>query len=156
MIRVRKGRPEDIEALKQLFSDTVRAICCQDYSPEQIEAWAAGTDDEGHWERINAEQTVLVAHNGRAIMGFATLDNDYIDMFYVHKDEQRQGVGRALYKRMLSEAAAQGQTKLMADVSLTAKPFFERMGFSIIKQEQTERGGTRLLRFKMMAHLPRS
>ena len=58
--------------------------------------------------------------------------NEYFDFLYVHKDYQRQGIADNLYTEIQAKAIKQGTTLLTADVSITARPFFEKKGFKII------------------------
>ncbi|WP_394676258.1 GNAT family N-acetyltransferase [uncultured Sphingobacterium sp.] len=60
---------------------------------------------------------------------------DYIDVLYVHKDFQRQGIAQKLYNALETEATKHKNTFLTADVSKTAKPFFEANGFKVIAEQ---------------------
>lgn len=75
---------------------------------------------------------VVVA--GNQIVGMAELDETgFIDYFYVHPDFQRQGVGSALLSTLEAEAQAMHLPSLVADVSITARDFFEARGFDVIE-----------------------
>ena len=58
-----------------------------------------------------------------------------VDCFYVHHAWQRRGVGRALMARLEREARQRGDRFLEADVSLTAEPFFRRVGFRLVRRQ---------------------
>lgn len=97
-ITIRKGHPDDLSELQQLFSDTVSNICRVDYNAKQIEAWISGIENTQRWKNILTNQLVLVTHDKEKITGFCTLDKgNYIDLLYVHKDHQRQGIASKLY-----------------------------------------------------------
>ena len=147
---LRKGEIEDLSALKALFAATVESFCSADYSPIQIEVWASGIEKNDRWIDMITNQLVIVAHNRNEIVGFATLvDFQYIDFFYVHKDHQRKGIADKLYAAIEKEAIKNQQIELKADVSITAKGFFEKSGFEVLAEQRVFRKGIELMNYKM-------
>jgi len=70
------------------------------------------------------------------MVGFASLNHGkYVDVMYVHKDFQRQGIAQKLYTTLEDEARRLERTFVTADVSKTAKPFFEANGFKVIAEQ---------------------
>ena len=70
------------------------------------------------------------------ITGFCTLDKgNYIDLLNVHKDHQRQGIASKLYAEIEIEAKRENRRELKSDVSKTTRPFFESVGFKVIKEQ---------------------
>ncbi len=120
------------QALWTLLYDTVHKINSRDYSPAQIDAWAPSDWDFSRWEsRLNKTKPFVAEEDGRLI-GFAELeDNGHIDCFYCAHDRQGKGVGGALLRVIESDASKQGITRLFAEVSITARGFFEKKGFSV-------------------------
>ena len=101
-------------------------------------------------------QFVLVIQLERKILGFGALDNGkYINFLYVHRDYQRQGFAYQLYTNIEKEAIRQGQTELTSDVSKTARPFFEKVGFKVIKEQSVVRKNVELTNYKMKKELNR-
>ena len=132
---IRKGQLADLAELQMLFLDSITEICKADYSDDQIEAWTSDTKsnkDRQRWVDILTKQFVLVAPINNEIVGFVTLDNgNYIDLLYVHKNHQREGIAEGLYKNIENEARRQNQSFLTSNVSKTARPFFEKVGFEV-------------------------
>ncbi len=150
-ITTRKGQIDDLSELQQLFAETVSNICKSDYNNKQIEAWISSIENKQRWHDILTKQFVLVALDKDKITGFCTLDDgNYIDLLYVHKDYQRQGVARKLYDNIEKEAKKQNQTKLTADASITAKSFFEGLGFKMLKEQTVKIKDVELTNFKMI------
>lgn len=137
MIRLRSYRDGDAPALLGLFRDTVRRVNSRDYDATQVDAWVA-VDPLAWADRFLAGgRFVVVAEWDGAIAGFAELEPDgHVDRFYVSADCQGRGVGRALMDALIEEARRRGIPRLFAEVSLTARPFFERSGF-VVEAEQT-------------------
>lgn len=151
---IREGNTDDLEELQQLFVYTLTTICKKDYNEEQIIAWTSSIENKQRWLDILTKQYIIVAQDKDKIIGFASLDNgNYIDLFYVHKDYLRQGVGKKLYAGLEREAVKHKKKTLHSDVSKTARPFFEKKGFSIVAKQAVVRQGVELMNYKMKKDL---
>lgn len=142
--------PEDVGAIARLFTDTVRAINAVDYSPEQIAAWAPEPPDLEHWRRRLSGLTVFVTRDESGIIGFATFSRDGIlDHLYVRRDRQRRGVASELCARVENEARTLGLRRIATAASITARPFFERVGYRLIGAQTVRFNGAEFRNFKM-------
>ncbi len=122
---IRKGNENDLTEMKQLFAETITSICKDDYTEEQLEAWRSGAENNERWLKVIHEQFVLVAISEHTIVGFATLDQgNYLDLFFVHKNYQHQGIASQLYEQIENAARKQTERYIRSDVSKTAKSFF--------------------------------
>ena len=147
---IRKGNIDDLAELQQLFVDTVSNVCKVDYNSDQISVWTSSIENEKRWRDILTNQFVLVAQDREKIVGFCTLDNgNYIDLLYIHQNYQRQGIAHKLYSDIEKEARRQRQTELTSDVSKTARPFFEKVGFKMLKEQSISLKGVELTNYKM-------
>jgi putative acetyltransferase len=134
-MKIRPAQSKDLNQICSLFKETIRTICVKDYSDQQIEAWASAADNKIKWERKLETQLFLVAEEEDKILGFASLEDcNYIDLFYVHKDFQGKGIGTTLLKELENKASLNGSI-LYSDVSITAKPFFEKQCYKTIKKQ---------------------
>lgn len=135
-ITLRPYRPDDAPRLLALFRETIRRINARDYSPEQVNAWASGEIDPIAWAARFEGRFVAVAERVGRIAGFAELELEgHIDRFFVSADHQGVGIGRALMGVIEGEAKRLGLRRLSADVSLTARSFFERNGFVVVMEQ---------------------
>ena len=108
----------------------------RDYTPEQVNAWAPRIYPDASWQRRFRRYRVLVAEDSGEVVGFAELaPRGEIDCFYVHHAHQHRGVGSALIARIEQKAYDRGNSRLTADVSLIAEPFFRRKGFRIARRQ---------------------
>lgn len=147
---LRAGRQADLFELQQLFVSTIREVCASDYNDSQINAWVSSVENEQRWIDMLNNQFVIVALDSNIIIGFGTLDHgSHIDMFYVHKNYQGQGVAKSIYRKLSLEAIRQNSTSLSADVSKTARAFFEKMGFSVVTEQTIVRKSVELSNYKM-------
>lgn len=139
MISIRNFERADTEMLWSIFYNTVRNINIRDYSYAQVQAWASDSIDPVIWQSMLIKNAPFVALMNNTIVGYADLQqNGLIDHFFVHHEHQNQGVGSALMQHIIHIARERNLAALHADVSKTAKPFFERFGFIVIKEQSVE------------------
>jgi putative acetyltransferase len=152
---IRNATLEDLPEMKQLYVDTIRTVCNKDYNEEQVNKWSSSVNKEERWLDMIVNQFVLIAESDELIAGFGTLkDHHYIDLFYVHKDFQGQGVARELLRRLQAEAIIHGEKLLTSDISITARPFFEKQGFKVVVEQENVRQDVILINYKMFKRLP--
>ena len=80
----------------------------------------------------------------RGIMGISDTPVSYTHL-YVHADHQNQGVATAICDAL--EQTAPGN--ITTHASITARPFFEKRGYKVIKEQLVERQGIFLTNFVM-------
>ncbi len=168
--QIRRFYPEDAPQIAQLFHDTIHKINAQDYTPEQLQAWAPANLYFQDWQKRCSERMTWVAivaapenlsglptpPHAETVIGFAELEpSGHIGCFYTHWHYQGQGIGKGLYYVLEHQAQALGVHALNVEVSITARPFFERLGFTLIQQQQVFCRGAWLTNFQMVKHLTR-
>ena len=132
------------------FRHTIHQINAQHYSQKQRDAWAPTHIDNTLWNKKIAHLSSFVCVEENKILGYSDIQkNGYINHFFCHHQHQCQGVGSALIKHIHSLAKQQGTTQLSADVSITAKPFFEIKGFKVVKKQAVPIRGQIFVNFKM-------
>jgi putative acetyltransferase len=150
MPSLRPFRPDDAPGLLALFRDTIRRVNCRDYSPTQIAAWASDEIVPEQWAKSFTGRFVVVAENAGRLAGFAELEaNGHIDRVYVSADCQGQGVGRSLLAEIVAEGRRLGLGRLFVEVSITARPFFEAQGFTVLTPQVVVCRGVEIVNFRM-------
>jgi len=153
-IIIRKGLYDDLPEMLQLFTATIDEVCKKDYDLQQLEAWKSGAENKERWMNVMRDQYVLIAVIENKIVGFCTLDQgNYIDLLFVHKDHQHKGIATMLYQQIEKEALLNNERELTADVSKTARPFFEKAGFQVVQEQTVNVKGTAMINYKMVKHL---
>ncbi|NML40557.1 GNAT family N-acetyltransferase [Chitinophaga sp. G-6-1-13] len=154
-MNIRKADVSDMLALRDLYQGAIRAVNSKDYDPEQVAAWAGRGDRLSSLEkRINTQYFYVAETPEKIITGFASLEDDgEFDMMFVHKDFQRQGVATLLAEQIIHKAQELKLPSLTAYVSITAKPFFERMGFSVVQAQTVDIDGVTLNNYEMIKNL---
>jgi len=144
---LRNYRPADCGELAELFYSTVHTVNAQDYTAEQLDAWADGAIDLAEWNESFLRHLTLVAEEGRRLTGFGDMTPDgYLDRLYVHQDLQGRGIASAICDRLEREVRAEVFT---VHASITARPFFEKRGYVTVKAQRVLRRGVALVNYVM-------
>lgn len=144
---IRNYQSADCPEIAGLFYDTVHTVNAKDYTQEQLNVWATGTIDFRQWDLSFLEHSTFVAIENELIVGFGDIDETgYLDRLYVHKDFQGKGIASALCDRLEQTAAGK---QIVTHASITARPFFEKRGYKVVKEQLVERGGVLLKNYVM-------
>ncbi|CAH1608296.1 GNAT family N-acetyltransferase [Vibrio jasicida] len=154
MITIRDFQEEDAPKLWALFFNTVRNVNRRDYTEQQVKAWAQEGFDSQLWLKKMVSIQPFVAVLDGVIVGYSDVQpSGLVDHFFCHHEYQGQGVGRALMTHVLEQAKAKGLTRIYSEVSVTARPFYEHMGFIVVNEQQVEVRGATLTNYVMERRL---
>lgn len=131
MFEIRQYTKNDKLEVIHLISETIQAINIADYNEKQVEAWS--TIDKDNWDKSLVMNHAFVAINeNKSIVGFSDMSPDgYLDRLFVHKDFQRKGIARKLVKELENMSSAK---KIYTHASMTAVPFFQSIGYRVVKE----------------------
>lgn len=150
-INIRKAHLSDLTRIRQLFFEVITKVASKDYSAAEIKVWASGAQDEKRWERKLHEQEFFVAEYENGIIGFTSLLNKYyVDHLYVSHLHQGKGVASLLLTHVEQIAMQYGSKALKSDVSITARPFFEKKGYVVTKKNEILHKGEILINFDVI------
>ncbi len=150
---LRAYRPEDKQALQQLFFLTVHTVNDHDYTPAQLAVWAPVMPDRRFWSQLD-DQICFVVENQRLPVGFISVAADgALGFLYVHPDFQGKGIASALYKQVERLARKRGFGHLEALASITARLFFQKKGFLFVEEVRETRQNVHFLHYKMAKSL---
>jgi putative acetyltransferase len=149
-IVIRDYRPEDLNALIDLFRGSVRSVARRDYSEGQVLAWAPDIIDSEDFGLRRAAKPTWVAQINGQIAGFADLEPDgHVDMLYVHVGHQAKGVARVLLSHIENVAMRRSLDRLYTEASITARTAFERSGFQVIAEQTVTVRGEAFVNYRM-------
>lgn len=150
MVTVRRYRPGEEKELVELFRQTVHRVNSKDYSPSQINAWAPDNlDIDSACQRIRRNNPFVAVYEGR-IVGYADIQPDgYIDQFFCHHEYTGLGIGKKLFAELEKFAVENDIKRMHANVSTTARPFFESLGFVVQREQVIHLRGQSLTNFHM-------
>lgn len=131
-----------------IFQNTVRKVNIKDYTQEQVDAWAPDFIDKEKWNKTLSEHYTFVAVKDNVIIGFGDIDDSgYLDRLYVHHDYLRQGVATLICSKL--ESMIDSDLTIITHASITAKPFFEKRGYKVVKEQLVKRKGVFLKNYIM-------
>lgn len=136
ILHIRDMQPGEEHLLWELHRSTIRNINLHDYSPSQLNAWAPDNMNPDNWIAKMQSIRPFLVHKNNQIIGYSDLQtNGLIDHLFVHYQWQRHGVGQMLMTEIQNRAIAAKLLYLESHVSVTARPFFERFGFAVTKEQ---------------------
>ena len=104
------------------------------------------------------EDADLLTASGMTVNDLLNLDGDaptigfgdiagtgYLDRLFVSSLRQGEGIGSAICREL--EGSAPGSVSIRA--SITARPFFEKRGWRVVKEQSVERRGVTMTNFVM-------
>ena len=147
-MKIRRYERGDLVKIIGLFHDTVHMVNIRNYTQEQVDVWAPDTIDLDEWDKTLSEHYTFVVVKDDVIIGFGDIDDSgYLDRLYVHHDYLRQGVATLICNKL--ESMIDADLTIMTHASITAKPFFEKRGYRIVKEQLVERNGISLKNYIM-------
>lgn len=155
---IRVAKKSDIVELKDLFQYTVLVINRCNYSQEEVEDWASCGDDLSEIEEMIKTHFFIVAINQQSkIVGFSSITSKgYLHNMFVHKDFQGKGIATMLLKEIEQYAAQTGISQITSEVSLTARPFFEKRGYIVEAEQKRKANKLSLTNYWMAKELVRN
>jgi len=129
---LRAARDDEAEAVSQLIVPALRESNARDYPSEVIERLAQIFSPAAVLDTMG-KRKVFVAISGQRIVGTASLDGRVVHAVFVAPDVQRRGVGRRLMVEVERTARNAGMATLVVQSSVTAVPFYVRLGFKAVR-----------------------
>ena len=130
----------DIPEMRELFRTTVLTVNSKDYTKEEVADWASCGESVAHWKELLAKNDYIGAIDGQGkIVGFSSMNAEgYLHSMFVHKDWQGKGVATLLLSEVEKMACGYGVRKISVEVSITARPFFEKHGYKVVKEQKAK------------------
>lgn len=137
---IRRLAAQDIPEMRKLFRATVLTVNSKDYTKEEVEDWASCGDSVEHWKELLAKNNYIGALDGQGgIVGFSSMNAEgYLHSMFVHKDWQGKGVATLLLSEVEKIVRRYGVHKISVEVSVTARPFFEKHGYKVVKEQKAK------------------
>lgn len=129
---IRRAAAADAEALSALIERTVVASNAPDYEAAAIELLMKFATPAGVVERM-AGRDCFVAVEAGQVVGTISLGGDRLHQMFVAPERQKGGLGRRLVEYLEGHARAVGIGELRLHSSLTARGFYERLGYRMIE-----------------------
>jgi putative acetyltransferase len=141
---IRDATADDAAAISALVQRTAQVSNRHDYSTEALAWIVANFAVEKIADRMRARHTFVCLLDGR-IVGTIGLGGDRLRTLFVEPDLQGSGVGARLVAHLEAHARCAGVAELKLSSSLTARGFYERLGYRTIRLEAHDGVSTYLM-----------
>jgi putative acetyltransferase len=150
-INIRRLKAEDIGQCIKLFKETVHSINAKDYTPEQLEIWTrnAANPEYERWKAFITNFSFVATLHSEIVGFIELLESGYLDHLYVHKDYQSRGIATELLREVEQLAKSRALPEIVTEASITAKPFFEAMGYKVCNEQRKIVSGIQFTTFMM-------
>lgn len=147
-VTIRTATKAEVGAIAHLIERTVRISNAPDYEPATIESIVANFTPERIVEKM-PERDVFVGLNAGVLVGTVSLGGDKLHSLFVDPSWHGKGIGRRLVDFLEAHAASQGLAVLRVSSSITARPFYQKLGYELLALEQRPGGATFLMRKRL-------
>ena len=146
---------KDITEIMNLFRSTILNVNTKDYTIEEAEDWASCGDNIERWKELLSSNRFIGAFDKQgSLVGFSSMNEEgYLHSMFVHKDRQGKGVATLLLSEVENMAKEFGVKEITSEVSITARPFFEKCGYVVIKYQKHRAKELELTNFVMNKNL---
>lgn len=129
---VRLAQATDAEGISQVILAALHSSNAQDYPADVIARVASNFTPDAVLALLK-RRIVLVAIQDRGVVATAALDANVVRSVFVNPTLQGQGIGRLLMMEIELRAREAGVTVLSVPSSLTAEPFYTKLGFHTVR-----------------------
>ena len=123
---------DDADEISAVILCALRETNAKDYKDEIIERVERSFSPSAVRQLIE-KRTVFVATVGSRVVGTASLDESVVRTVFVAPDAQAQGIGRLLMAEIERTARERNIPTLTVPSSVTAEPFYARLGFKAVR-----------------------
>ena len=150
---IRKASSADKEDIAQLHIASIKRLCANHYSHEQIVAWTNILTPSVYDQALQEKVFLVASGSNQGVLGIGIFDiqNSEISAIYIHPDHIGKGIGAKILREFELEAQANNLSVVSVCSTLNAKGFYLANGYS--EQEKTYHelpGGLRLECVKMV------
>lgn len=150
-MRIREARLEDALAIARVHIDAWRETY-QGIIPDSYLAQLSYEKRTKQWEQTLVDQRVYVVELEDEVVGFAQGGPNRRDAregelyaIYVLRASQGQGLGKALFQRIIEDLAEYEAMQVSVLRDNPACQFYERFGGRLFEESMIERGGVELV-----------
>jgi GNAT superfamily N-acetyltransferase len=147
--RIREFRTGDVLPLKALIHKTIGVCYPGRYCVEAVRFFLGYHDERAILRDAREGCTIILDRAGRTI-GTGTLVAGEIKRVFVDPASQKQGFGRLIMQNLEEKAVSSGLKNVRLDASLPSRAFYDRVGYTTVREAFLEvENGRRLEFFKM-------
>lgn len=133
-LTIRRAIATDIPAIRETHLASIRGLCADAYTPEQIEKWMSNRDLDRYAPLVTPRFHCLVAVDAAALGGFGTLDleKSEISSLFTRPEYAGAGVAGSLLQRLEDIARQRGLRALSLESTVNARRFYLKHGYQVL------------------------
>ena len=148
---IRTATELDIDRMLELCHNSILLSCRGDYNIDQLNSWAyIGFTPDNLMRLINNSKVFLMEDNSGMIGVASIVKEQHIHLLYIHHERQGRGYGKQLLSYLEFLTFCSGYKSISLHASITAKPFFLRSGYTLLREHQSLIGNQSLTNFEML------
>lgn len=131
--QIRRATHEDAEAIIHVHVNSIRTLCANDYTVEQVEAWTGRNFKPELWKQAIDRDFIWVVQSGKDVLGFghfAVMDEENGEVLglYFIPPAIGQGLGKKMFAEFVRIANQHHLKRITLHSTITAKKFYEHLG----------------------------
>jgi len=130
---IRLGIYDDIYEVGEVFSDSVRELCKNDYEPNTIVHWIASISPESRAKHISNDALWIAEVDGEIAGYLISIPGEVVALF-VGSSFSGLGIGIALLKLGIEMARKNGAAEIKLESTITAVQFYKKIGFKEVSR----------------------
>ena len=131
-IVIRQATAEDAESVHKIVLSALLETNARDYPQSVIERLVLTLPDKVA-SNLQTWCAFVAIANGR-VVGTGSLNGNTVTSVYVHPDYQGRGIATKLMDAVENAANTQAQRTLSVQSSVTAKMFYAKRGFKLVRE----------------------
>ncbi|HEY3858531.1 MAG TPA: GNAT family N-acetyltransferase [Gammaproteobacteria bacterium] len=134
VIRIRRAVASDIPAIREAHLASIRALCADAYTSEQIDNWTSNRDLDRYAPLVTPRFHCLVAADNAMLGGFGTVDleKSEISSLFMRPEYAGAGLAGSLLQLLEDVARRHGLQALSLESTVNARSFYLKNGYQII------------------------
>ena len=130
IMNIRLGKISDTEKISQTHKASIRTLCKDNYSSENIKNWTSILNPKIYKNAIK-EKFLIVAEQSNIICGFGIIDvnSSEICAVYIHPDHTGKGIAKNILSKLESFALKKGINCLNTCSTINARGFYKHCGY---------------------------
>ncbi len=140
----------DHKVLKDIYVDAIESISSNDYTYEQIQAWASKSYLPGLLDKCLTQGKGWASLEKGEIVAFAMrYPSNRLALLYCRGIAKKKGHATGLLRKIEEEASQDGEKYLVTEASFLSQPLLSKMGWHILFQEEILIAGIPFKRHRM-------
>jgi ribosomal protein S18 acetylase RimI-like enzyme len=153
-LNIRKINNKDIKEIVLIHKECVTKTNSKRYSPEIIDEWLKQINEKNVLDQLETTQWLVLEADSN-VLGFCQYDLNEGELYQIqiHPKFQGKGYGKRLYTFVEEDFKVNKKHLISLYATLNAVPFYESLGFSVIKEILFDLGAQKMKMMEMSKDL---